>query len=104
MMLRRGRILVLVFLLLRGVDRFKRYYEVVKEIDGARYVLDAGSGGRSLVSYFRCVEVVSLVVRLSQGIDVVASVAMLLFRDSVFDVVLLVDVLSIYRGGIALWL
>ena len=46
----------------------------------------------------------SLVVRLSQGIDVVASVAMLLFRDSVFDVVLLVDVLSIYRGGIALWL
>jgi len=28
----------------------------------------------------------------------------LLFRDSVFDVVLLVDVLSIYRGGIALWL
>ena len=66
--------------------------------------LDAGSGGRSLVSYFRCVEVVSLVVRLSQGIDVVASVAMLPFRDSVFDVVLLVDVLSIYRGGIALWL
>ena len=42
MMLRRGRILVLVFLLLRGVDRFKRYYEVVKEIDGARYVLEGG--------------------------------------------------------------
>jgi hypothetical protein len=73
----------------RSFDFHKRYVELgklIKKMNHNKRVLDIGTSGKSPL-YFLGFNVISLDVKAKKGVDIVASITALPFREHVFDVI-----------------